>query len=53
MSTTGKGHAVIPAFTFFRDRTGDEEEKHTKRGKMKTDSNDFWYTRIQFTRVKL
>lgn len=32
VSTTGKGHAVIPAFTFFRDRTGDEEEKHTKRG---------------------
>ena len=32
-STTGKAHAVIPAFTFYRDRTGDEEEKHGKRGK--------------------
>ncbi|XP_068698412.1 androglobin-like isoform X1 [Montipora foliosa] len=31
-STTGKSHAVIPAFTFFRDRTGDEDEKQTKRG---------------------
>lgn len=32
-STTGKAHAVIPTFTFYRDRTGDEEEKHGKRGK--------------------
>ena len=32
-STTGKAHAVIPASTFYRDRTGDEEEKHAKRGK--------------------
>lgn len=31
-STTGKSHAVIPAFTFYRDRTGDEDEKQ-KRGK--------------------
>ncbi|XP_078372473.1 androglobin-like isoform X6 [Oculina patagonica] len=31
-STTGKSHAVIPAFTFFRDRTGDEDEKQGKRG---------------------
>ena len=31
-STTGKSHAVIPAFTFYRDRTGDEEEKQGKRG---------------------
>ena len=30
-STTGKSHAVIPAFTFYRDRTGDEDEKQ-KRG---------------------
>ena len=33
VSTTGKAHAVIPAFTFYRDRTGDEEEKHGKRSK--------------------
>ena len=31
-STTGKAHAVIPAFTFYRDRTGDEDEKQGKRG---------------------
>ena len=31
-STTGKSHAVIPAFTFYRDRTGDEDEKQGKRG---------------------
>ena len=31
-STIGKSHAVIPAFTFYRDRTGDEDEKQ-KRGK--------------------
>ncbi|XP_048577844.1 androglobin isoform X3 [Nematostella vectensis] len=32
MSTTGKGHAVIPAFIFYRDRTGDEDEVQSKRG---------------------
>ena len=31
-STTGKSHVVIPAFTFYRDRTGDEDEKQGKRG---------------------
>lgn len=31
-NTTGKAHAVIPAFTFYRDRTGDEDEKQGKRG---------------------
>ena len=33
-STTGKSHAVIPAFTFYRDRTGDEEEKQGKLKKL-------------------
>ena len=32
ISTTGKGHAVIPAFTFFKDRTGDDDEKLSARG---------------------
>lgn len=31
-STTGKAHAVIPAFTFYRDRMGEEDEKQGKRG---------------------
>ena len=36
----GKAHAVIPAFTFYRDRTGDEEEKQGKRGE-KIKQNSF------------
>jgi len=39
-STMGKAHAVIPAFTFYRDRTGDEEEKQGKRGE-KIKQNSF------------
>ena len=31
-SATGKGHTVIPAFTFYRDRTADEDDKKGKRG---------------------
>ena len=31
-SATGKGHVVIPAFMFFRDRTGDDDDKHSVRG---------------------
>ena len=30
-STAGKGHAVIPAFTFLRDREPGEEEKRSSR----------------------
>ena len=32
-SSTGKAHAVIPAFIFYRDRNGDEDEKQSRRGK--------------------
>ncbi|KAK3749550.1 hypothetical protein QZH41_007283 [Actinostola sp. cb2023] len=31
-SSTGKAHAVIPAFIFYRDRNGDEDEKQSRRG---------------------
>lgn len=38
-STTGKSHAVIPAFTFYRDRTGDEDEKQKRGSRPPTSSH--------------